>query len=534
MPTRRAVIYARLSVSSEKSVSIKRQIEACEKYAESRGWKVVGTFKDDGVSASTKKPENRDGWGELLASPQKYDAVIIWKLDRLARRTLDFLQTHEMLQKRNAGVVAVEDPVDMTTAQGRAFTTVLAAFAELEAANIGARVRHAQALLLRSGRVVGGTVPYGWHSVRNPAGPGLVLAQDPDHIGYVRAMVDRVQRGNSIYSVVQWLNEVGAPTSQDLRSYRRAMAERAAVAEDEAHPAEPECSLQQWLAEKGGGTWAYTTVEGVLRNPILAGLTSFNPSVEDPKPGKQNKNRGPEVLHGNDGLPKVDDSLAIVPLAEWRAMLARLDAKDTGHSKPRAIRSETSPLLSGLMWCGEHGKKGVRMYRCAEGDKRHGYTCPKCHQTITSFEPLVIKEFLRQKGERVRWTRVEHVVEGGAAILPEIEHRLAELTAALKDTDDDERADALTEQIGQLRALRREKREESPKVSIRYDDAGWFEDEWEKAGEDVGAQRAVLDDAMERIWVRRGGTGRRTEAQVLARLTFDWKIPEDLGPVVAE
>lgn len=69
-------------------------------------------------------------------------------------------------------------------------------------------------------------------------------------------------------------------------------------------------------------------------------------------------------------------------------------------------------------------------------------------------------------------------------------------------------------------------------MSLRYEDAGWFEDAWASAGEDVEAQRAVLDDAMERIWVRRGGTGRRTEAQLLARLSFDWKVPEDLGPLV--
>ncbi|MCU1399854.1 MAG: hin, partial [Acidimicrobiales bacterium] len=186
MSTRRAVIYARLSISSEKSVSIERQVEACEAYAESRGWNVVGTFVDDGVSASKNKPEDRPQWSELLAAPQKYDTVIIWKLDRLARRTMDFLQAHETLQARNAGVVAVEDPVDMTTAQGRMFTTVLASFAEMEAASIGARVKDAQVKLLRSGRVVGGAVPYGWQTVPNPTGAGLVLAQDADRIGFVR------------------------------------------------------------------------------------------------------------------------------------------------------------------------------------------------------------------------------------------------------------------------------------------------------------------------------------------------------------
>jgi site-specific DNA recombinase len=490
MPTHRAAIYARISISSEESVSIERQIEACEKYAQSRGWKVVGTFVDDGVSASKNKPEDRAGWGELLASPQKYDVVIIWKVDRLSRRTLDFLNADEALSKRKAGIVAVEDPVDMTTAQGRAFATMAAVFAELEAESIGARVKDAQTKLLRDGRSVGGVVPYGYMNIPNPSGPGFVLAQHPDQIGYVRDMVERIQQGKSIYAVAQWLNESGVPTRK-------------------------------------GGRWAYNTVEGIIRNPILAGMVSFN---RGGKATKHNR-RGGDVLRGDDGLPAVNESLAIISAGSWRTMAEKLDAKNTGHSKPRDLRAKTSSLLSGLMWCGEHGKEGVRMQRCAEGDKRHGYTCPKCYQTITSFEHLVIKEFLHQKGERVRWTRVEKVYEGGAAMLPEIEHRLAELTSALQATDDDERADALTEQISRLRAIRREKREETPNVSIRYDDAGWFEDAWENAGEDVEEQRAVLDDAVERIWVRRGATGRRTEAQVLARLKFDWKIPEDLGPV---
>jgi site-specific DNA recombinase len=500
MPTKRCVIYARLSISSEESVSIERQIEAAHQLAAARSWQVVGEpFIDDGVSATHNKPENRVGWRALLASPQKYDAVIIWKVDRLARRTLDFLHADEALRKRKAGIVAVEDPVDMTTAQGRAFATMLAVFAELEAESISARVRDARAKLLRDGRIPGGVIPYGWRSVPNPHGPGLVLAQDPDRIGYVRGMVERVQRGNTIYSVTQWLDEVGAPTPG------------------------------------GRDAWLYGTVERILRHPILAGMTTCNPGgVVDPDTGVRIKERGTNVLRDGHGLPVVDKSLAIIPVADWRRMLARLDEKNTGHSKPRSLRTKTSALLSGLVWCGEHGKDGVRMHRCAFGPDRHGYTCPECSQTITTFEPIVIKEFLRQKGERVRWTRVEQVVEGGAALLPEIEQRLDELDQLIREASDRDVRRELQEQQSNLLDLRDAKREEAPNVSLRYEDAGWFEDAWAAAGDDVEAQRAVLDDAMERIWVRRGGTGRRTEAQVLARLTFDWKVPEDLGPVVAQ
>lgn len=485
MPTRRAVIYARISVAQETSVSIDRQVEAAQQYAAARGWQVVGTFPDDGVSATHNKPEDRTGWSALLKSQLKYDAVIIWKVDRLARRVLDFLHADEALQARKAGIVAVEDPVDMTTAQGRAFAQVLAVFGELEAATIRARVAAARTHLLNAGRVVGGKVPYGWRSVRNPDGPGLVLAQDPDRIDYVRGMAERVLRGNSIYSVVQWLDEVGAPTPT------------------------------------GRGSWVYATVERILRHPILAGMTPFNP-------GNSTKERGTDVLRGPDGLPVVDESVAILPVAEWRALVAKLDDNDSAQSKPRALRSKTSALLSGLLWCG-HCE--TRMHR-ATVSGRHGYTCPKCSQAISNFEPLVVAEFLRQKGDRVRWTRVEEVHEGGAALLPEIEHRLDELDRLIRQASDRDVRRKLQDEQGTLLDLRDAKREETPNVSLRYEDAGWFEDAWASAGEDVEQQRAVLDDAMERIWVRRGGTGRRTPAQVLARLRVDWKVPEDLGPVV--
>ena len=115
---RRCAIYARISVTNEESVSLARQIEAAEQLAAARGWQVVATFRDDGVSATHHKPEDRAGWRALLASPEKFDAVVIWKIDRLARSTLDFLHADEALKARGAGIVGVDDPIDMTTAQG--------------------------------------------------------------------------------------------------------------------------------------------------------------------------------------------------------------------------------------------------------------------------------------------------------------------------------------------------------------------------------------------------------------------------------
>ncbi|WP_193608260.1 recombinase family protein [Nocardioides lijunqiniae] len=484
MPTRRCAIYVRISVAQEASVSMDRQVEAAEQYAAARGWTVVEVFRDEGVSATHNKPENRAGWRALLESNEKFDAVLVWKIDRLARRVLDFLHADESLQARGAGIVAVEDPVDMTTAQGRAFAQILAVFGEMEAESIRARVKAARTHLLRSGRVVGGTVPYGWKSTPNPDGGGYVLAQDPDRIDHVRGMVDRVLGGASVYSTVQWLDEVGAPTPT------------------------------------GKGDWIYSTVERILRHPVLAGMVPFNP-------GNTTKARGTDVLRDADGLPVVDESIAIMPVGEWRAMVNSLDERATAQSLPRALRAKTSGLLSGLVYCADCE---TRMHR-GTTQGRPGYSCPSCHQSITNFEHVVVDEFLRQKGERVRWSVIEEVHEGGAALLPEIEHRLDELDDLIRLAPDRQARQTLQAEQGNLLDLRDDKRAETPNVRyVPTRGTQAFGDDWTEA-ETVERKRAILDDAMERVWVRRGRPGRRTDAQVLARLTFDWKMPDDLGPI---
>ncbi|MFT4011766.1 MAG: recombinase family protein [Nocardioidaceae bacterium] len=486
---RRCVIYARLSVSSEESVSIARQVEAAEQYAAARGWQVVGTFTDDGVSATHNRPEDRPGWRELLAA-SGYDAVIIWKVDRLARRVLDFLTADAALQERKAGIVAVEQSIDMTTPEGRGFAQMLAVFAEMEAAAIAARVRAARTHLIRAGRVVGGAVPYGWRSVPNPDGSGLVLATDPERIGYVRGMAERVLRGETVYAVKQWLDEVGAPL--------------------------PTASQR---SRKNPG-WRYKTVEGLLRNPVLAGMTAFNP-------GNGSKQRGAEVLRDADGLPVVDESVAILSAAEWRRLVHLLDTRDSAQSRPRALRAKTSALLSGLVRCGECD---VRMHR-GTTQGRESYHCPRCYQTISNIEAHVVSEFLARHGNEHRWSVIEEVHEGGAALLPEIEHALATLTAELQATDDDARAEQITEQIAALRRKRREAREAAPVVSYReVRETQTFGEDWADA-EDVMARRAVLDDALAGITVRRGRTGRGLDT---SRLSFDWRRPAHLPPTDAQ
>ncbi len=441
-PVRHVAIYARLSVSSDESVSISRQIDACTKYAASRGWEVVATFTDDGVSATHNRPEARAGWRALLDAGERYDAVIVWKIDRLARRVIDFLHADEALQARGAGLVAVEDPIDMTTAQGRAFATVLAVFGELEAASISARVADARTHLLKSGRVVGGTVPFGYRSIPNPDGPGLVLAQDPKTIGVVREEVRRALAGETVYAI----------TKATGRSY--------------------------------------STVERSLRHPILAGMTPFNP-------GNETRTRGDDVLRGSDGLPIVNESLALISPAQRRELLVILDDDDKPQRKPRASQRRTSPFLSRLAVCDACDLTMLRGTRAG----RAVLYCKGCHQSIAAEH---VAEYLR---ERLLADRGDYPVgelddeqPDDTASLAEIDHALSELGAMITRPGADRVA--LLDQIDALNELRERAAAErtEPVFRVKWSTvrAGW-----DAAADDL-ERRDVLCSQLGTVRIRRG------------------------------
>lgn len=360
--THRCVLYARLSVTKEESVSIARQLESTRKYAEGRGWEVVGEFVDDGVSATANRPEDRLGWRALLATPG-FDAVVIWKVDRLARRVLDFLHVDETLQRRGAGLVAVEDPIDMTTPMGRAFATILAVFGEMEAAAISSRVKAARNHLLKEGRYVGGGIPYGFTTVPNPDGAGWILGHDLERIGWLRTIVGMAIEGQPVSAITRHLDHALAP----LPAGR--------------------------VRKTGNQGWNRQTVDGILRNPILAGMTPRNPGRK-----KGAKRADPfAVLRDEVGEPVVDESLAIITIDEFRALISTLDARSTPQARSFAERRRTCPLLSKVAHCDDCDRY---MCRGTNQGKATLY-CPQCRQTIgrEGLDPFLAQQLLTERGD---------------------------------------------------------------------------------------------------------------------------------------
>lgn len=467
--SKRVAIYARISVSTDESVSIARQVESARTYAKVKGWTVVAEHVDEGISATTKRPEERPGWRALLTSDAQFEAVVIWKIDRLARRTLDFLQANEALAERGAAIVAVEDHLDLTTKQGQAFATLLAVFGELEAAAISDRVKAARTYLVQNGRVVGGSVPYGWMSVDNPDGQGKVRAQDPERIEWVRGMAARALDGETIYSIAQWLTDERAPLPKATQGTRK-------------HPG-----------------FNYITVERLLRSPVLAGMTPYQPGR-----GRNEKADPTAVVRDESGLPVIDESIAVLSVAEHRRLLSILDSRDSAQARPRASKNATSPFLSRLVKCAHCERT---MHRGASSSGRETLKCPGCNQTLSTpqFKEYLIDRLLSERGNHYSIREDAEPVD--------VSDELVAVGAAIQDllhqigSADTKTARALFKQVEGLKERRDRLSGDQPPAAPRFRRAGpTVTTLWQAATTD-DERRAVLAGQIESLRVSRGQRG---------------------------
>ncbi len=142
----KAVIYARVSTEEQKKGwSLKAQVEACKNYCEMKGWEIATIIKE---TKSGKEISHRSEFQRAvrLVKEGYADVLIAWRLDRITRNTKDFLFLCEELTKKEdgneyVGITTVVENIDLTTAIGKAFATIVAAIAQLEREQISERTK---------------------------------------------------------------------------------------------------------------------------------------------------------------------------------------------------------------------------------------------------------------------------------------------------------------------------------------------------------------------------------------------------------
>src|SRR6266852_1893670 len=186
----RVAIYARVSTTNH-GQDVTLQTRELEQFAQARGWHVVGSYVDAGVSgAKHSRPElNR-----LMADAHKrrFDIVCVWRFDRFARSVSHLLRALETFKALGIDFVSFSEQMDTSTPAGKMVFTVLGAVAELERSLIVERVRaglrNARAKGKRLGRP---RVAVDAARIARLHAQGRSIREIADELGYSRSLVHK-------------------------------------------------------------------------------------------------------------------------------------------------------------------------------------------------------------------------------------------------------------------------------------------------------------------------------------------------------
>ncbi len=159
----RAAGYVRVSTEEQarEGYGLSAQEQAVKAYCQAQGWELVEVYADAGRSGSSTK--GRDELARMLVDAQgdRFERVVFWKLDRLARNLSDLLDITNRLETCAVEIVSIHEAIDTGTAAGRMMRSVLGAMAEFERDVITDRIKAGVAEKARQGELVG-PLPLGY------------------------------------------------------------------------------------------------------------------------------------------------------------------------------------------------------------------------------------------------------------------------------------------------------------------------------------------------------------------------------------
>lgn len=162
------VIYCRVSSKEQvKGTSLESQELACREYAGKNNVTILRVFVEEGESA---KFADRPQLLELLAfcRERKHDiqALLVWKVDRLARNVGDHYNIKASLSKQDIRVISVTEPIDANP-EGKLLETILAGFAQFDNDLRAARTLQGMRRKMQEG-LFPWKPPFGYKTVTQP------------------------------------------------------------------------------------------------------------------------------------------------------------------------------------------------------------------------------------------------------------------------------------------------------------------------------------------------------------------------------
>ena len=147
---KRAVLYVRVSTVDQ---NLATQLLDLRQMAAQRGLEIVQEYTDKISGVKARRP----GLDALMADARRgrFDVVLVWASDRIARSVKHFLDMLDELNRLNIEYVSFREQIDTGGPLGRAVVVIIGAIAELERNLIVERVRAGMRRAKLEGRHIG-------------------------------------------------------------------------------------------------------------------------------------------------------------------------------------------------------------------------------------------------------------------------------------------------------------------------------------------------------------------------------------------
>jgi DNA invertase Pin-like site-specific DNA recombinase len=133
---KRAALYMRVSTLDQHPET---QFYDLRQMAQQRGYQIVEEYTDRISGAKAKRP----GFDAMMSDDRRgrFDVVLVWASDRIARSVKHFLDVLDELNRLNIEFISFREQIDTGGPVGRAVVVISGAIAELERNLILERVR---------------------------------------------------------------------------------------------------------------------------------------------------------------------------------------------------------------------------------------------------------------------------------------------------------------------------------------------------------------------------------------------------------
>ena len=149
---KRAALYLRVSTVDQHPET---QLHDLHQMASQRNYQIVHEYTDRISGVKAKRP----GLDQMMADGRhgRFDVVLVWACDRIARSTRHFLEVLDELNRIEVEFVSFRENIDTGGPLGRAIVVIIGAIAELERSLIVERVRAGMRRARLDGQRIGRT-----------------------------------------------------------------------------------------------------------------------------------------------------------------------------------------------------------------------------------------------------------------------------------------------------------------------------------------------------------------------------------------